>query len=251
MSMFELKPIPSTASGMDLLPDLPNRQQSRTPSSALPSANVARRPSNLNALRRSIGIAEVENNVTDNRRRNSVAWQQMSQHLTLQLEQHRRKSELSSCRLQSIAASNERSDHITVPIDEEKSVVEVPAVTVKDKPTYHRPSVAESILEFENGTTEDISSLKTDVHIVPMANLVERFESNLQSGLTDDTVAQHHAKFGENKLTPPPKSSLLWMFMKQILIGFNGILWVATVFAFLSYVSFRYILVKKNYFFHY
>jgi magnesium-transporting ATPase (P-type) len=247
MSAFELKTIPSTASRMDLLPDLLSRQKSRKPPSAPPMTNTARRQSSLTAVRRSIGIAETESGSVNTMRRNSVAWQTMSQNLNLQLEQHRRKSELTSRRLQSISASNERHDHVVVPMDDEKGVEEVPAVTIKETPPpHHRPSIADSILEFERGTNEDTSLLKTDVHMVPMATLVERFESNLQSGLTNDIVERHRAKFGQNKLTPPPKQSLLWMLIKQLLIGFNGILWIATLFAFLSYVSFCYTLVKKN-----
>jgi hypothetical protein len=247
MSKFELKTIPSTASQMDLLPNLPSQQKSRAPLPTQPTANIGRRQSSLTAVRRSIGIVEPESDLTNNMRRNSVAWQTMSQHLNLQLEQQRRTSEFTSRRSQSIAASHERAGHVTVPIDDKIEI----SVIDKDKPPYHRPSAADSVLDFEKGTTEDTSLLKTDVHIVPIQNLVERFESSLQYGLTDDIVAQHRDKFGQNQLTPPPKPSLLWMFVKQLLIGFNGILWIATLFAFLSYVSFCYTLVKNELFFHY
>jgi magnesium-transporting ATPase (P-type) len=254
MSAFEMKNVSSTASQMDLLPELPSRKPRRAP--APPSAppvvpNIGRRQSSLNAVRRSIGIVDPDISPNDTMRRNSVAWQTMSQNLNLQLEQHRRKSELNSRRLPSLSAPDERQDHVTVPIDDEKAFERTPSLMVADKPPAHRPSAADSILEFEKGATEDTSLLKTDVHIVPMATLVERFSSDLQSGLTNDTVEQHRAKFGQNKLTPPPKPSLIWMFFKQILIGFNGILWVATLFAFLSYVSFCYILVKNKLIFHY
>jgi sodium/potassium-transporting ATPase subunit alpha len=76
-----------------------------------------------------------------------------------------------------------------------------------------------------------------DEHIIPLEQLVERFNSDLTKGLSDDTVTQHRATFGQNKLTPSRPPSLLWMFIKQMLMGFNGILWLATLFAFLSYVS--------------
>jgi magnesium-transporting ATPase (P-type) len=95
-------------------------------------------------------------------------------------------------------------------------------------------------LEFDENATEDAPLLKTDAHIIPLEKLVERFNSNLTTGLTNDTVTQHRATFGQNKLTPSRPPSLLWMLIKQLLIGFNGILWIATLFAFLSYVSFLY-----------
>jgi magnesium-transporting ATPase (P-type) len=251
MSAFELKNIPSTASQMDLLPDLPRRQQPRIPPTAEPVPNVGRRQSSLNAVRRSIGIVDPETSPNDAMRRNSVAWQTMSQNLNLQLEQQRRKSELNARRLQSISASDESQGHVTLPIDDEKGFERMPSITIEDKPPHHRPSAADSILEFEKAAAEDTSLLKTDVHIVPMATVLERFSSDLQNGLTNDTVEQHRAKYGQNKLIPPPKPSLIWMFFKQILIGFNGILWVATLFAFLSYVSFLLHFGQKELNFHY
>jgi magnesium-transporting ATPase (P-type) len=93
------------------------------------------------------------------------------------------------------------------------------------------------VLEFDENAAEDASLLKMDAHIIPLEKLVERFNSDLTIGLTNDTVTQHRATYGQNKLTPSSPPSLLWMFIKQLLIGFNGILWIATLFAFLSYVS--------------
>ncbi|UJR12114.1 hypothetical protein I4U23_016292 [Adineta vaga] len=236
MSGFQMKTIPSTASRMDLLPEQSNVRQPKKKSSNIPvQLPSERRLSSLNAIRRSIGIVPPEDNPNEIMRKNSVAWQTMSQNLNLQLEQQRRKSELTTRRLQSIVATNQRSDHVTIPVEEIKIV---PSVTVKDQPLPHRPSDVGSIFEFDKDKTEDLSTLKTDVHLIPIGTLAERFESNLQNGLSDEIVQQHHIKYGQNRLTPPPKPSLLWMFLKQILVGFNGILWVATLFAFLSYKPF-------------
>ncbi len=98
-------------------------------------------------------------------------------------------------------------------------------------------NTADSGVEFDENAVEDTSLMKMDAHIIPLEKLVERFNSDLTKGLSNDTVTQHHAVFGQNKLTPSRPPSLLWMFIKQLLIGFNGILWLATLFAFLSYVS--------------
>ncbi len=92
-------------------------------------------------------------------------------------------------------------------------------------------------MESDENSVEDTSLLEMDAHIIPLEKLVERFNSDLTKGLSNETVAQHRATFGQNKLTPSRPPSLLWMFIKQLLIGFNGILWLATLFAFLSYVS--------------
>ena len=241
MSSHEMKNVPSTASHMDLLPDLTRRQSPKsqpTTPLALSAPSVGRRQSSLNAVRRSIGIVNPDISPDDVMRRNSVAWQTLSQNLTLQLEQQRRKSELNTSGRHSLSASYERQDHVSVPIDDEKALERATSLVVPDKWPSHRVTVADSITESEKVVAEDPSLLKTDVHVVSVATLIERFSSDLQNGLTNDTVTQHRTEFGQNKLTPPPKPSLIWMFLKQILIGFNGILWIATLFAFLSYVSF-------------
>jgi magnesium-transporting ATPase (P-type) len=100
-------------------------------------------------------------------------------------------------------------------------------------------------VESDDNAVEDTSLLKMDAHIIPLEKLVERFNSNLTEGLSNDTVTQHRATFGQNKLTPSRPPSLLWMFIKQLLIGFNGILWLATLFAFLSYVSSLLFFIQK------
>jgi magnesium-transporting ATPase (P-type) len=226
---------------MDLLPAVRiNRQQQQHPqqlAATVSAPRLAHRKSSLSAALRTINPIEMNNDSASTMRRNSIAWQTMSQHLTLQLEQHRRASELNSRSDRLKSLDGRRQTHTAIPIDEVHTSEEVPTINDDIKPPFIRPDARESISEFETGSTEDNALLKTDVHIIPMAKLVERFSSNLQQGLTTETVTKHRSEFGMNRLTPPPKPSLLWMFFKQILIGFNGILWVATLFAFLSYVS--------------
>src|SRR5262249_23948553 len=135
-------------------------------------------------------------------------------------------------RLASIVANQEQQQPGSVTVDERVS-----SIVIKDITASYSSNNADLILQFERGAIEENDLLTTDIHITPIAKLVERFNSNLQQGLTEDTVAQHRNQFGKNRLTPPPKPSLLWMFIKQSLIGFNGLLWFATIFAFLSYVS--------------
>jgi magnesium-transporting ATPase (P-type) len=228
MSKFDLKNIPSTASRMDLLPGTVTHRQ---PLSAPSTSRLNRRISNLNVALRSNSDIGSTTGLAHSIRRNSVAWQTMSQHLTLQLEQWRRSQSVAHRRRRRPkSAPEEEKDHITMLIDEGYDS-KGRSTTIQDQYDYH------SGLELEELSTEDKSLLKTDVHIVPLERLAERFNSDLTYGLTEEMVTEHHNKYGQNKLTPPPKPSLLWMFMKQILVGFNGVLWIATLFAFLSYVS--------------
>ncbi len=237
MSNFELKTVPSTSSRMDLLPDIKIKRQQQQPATTVSAPPLAHRKSSISAALRTINPIEINNDSGSTMRRNSIAWQTMSQHLTLELEQHRRASELNSRSDRLKSLEGRRRTHTAIPIDEVHVSEEVPTINDDLKPSFIRPDARESISEFEANSIEDNALLKTDVHIIPMAKLVERFNSNLQQGLTSETVTQHRSEFGMNRLTPPPKPSLVWMFFKQILIGFNGILWVATLFAFLSYVS--------------
>jgi len=237
MSAFELQTIPSTASGMNLLPSKVSRPAKIPPSSASSTATAVRRKSSLGAALRTMNVIETGDGPSGAMRRSSIAWETMSQTLDLQVQQYRRLSELAASRHQRKSIPEENQNHITVKMHEEKDSEEVISTTTKDKVQDHRPSSAGSISEFQESPTGDTSLLRTDVHIVPIAKLVERFHSDLQNGLSNDTVTQHRAEYGQNKLTPPPNPSILWMLLKQMLIGFNGILWIATLFAFLSYVS--------------
>lgn len=177
-------------------------------------------------FRRSFSIVERGRNSESTAQENSVAWQTMCQHLNLQLEEHQRATEL--------ATHHHRRQSSLVDTQQPTTINIEPGMTsVRNKSFLASYSPSNADLT----AIEDRDILTTDIHIVPMATLVERLNSNLREGLTDDIVAQHRTQFGYNKLRPPPKPSLLWMFIKQSLIGFNGILWLATLFAFLSYVS--------------
>ncbi|CAM2701631.1 unnamed protein product [Rotaria socialis] len=238
MSVFKLKRIPTTTSRIDILPD-----ESSCPETT--SAQTASTKSKFNVRKPSLGGARRPNNTTttDNGyssavRRSTIAWGTMSQTLNLQVEQYRRSSELAAARPRSNRVIKERHDHITTVFEDAKDSDEAASIIVPRKPSYHRASTAGSIAEFEEGITGDVSLLRTDVHIVPIATLVERFHANLQNGLSDAIVTEHRAQYGKNTLTPPPKPSYLWMLLRQMLVGFNGILWVATLFAFLSYEPF-------------
>ena len=198
----------------DLLPDnvvhrskLDTKQCASAPS----STNVGRLQKKS---RTSLGVINVNRSETDPVNiipRDCIAWQTMSQQLTLQLEQKYRSQ-----------LAPEREDHTAVIINE-ANISEVPSVLVG--------------VEFDENTVEDTTLLKMDAHIIPLEKLIERFNSDLTNGLSNDIVTQHRATYGQNKLTQSRPPSLLWMFLKQLFIGFNGVLWIAALFAFLCYVS--------------
>lgn len=236
MARFDLNSVQLTTNLTDVLPRSSRRQQ-QDRSALLSGLSLG---STEHQTRNTRGSFRRSHSTTDPRRDSvsvatgsSIAWQTMHQHLNLQLEEYQRASELAGHhRRQSSIVDQQQST--TVRVDRQIS-----SVVTKDFTSSFNASNADFISEFENATAEDKALLTTDIHIVPIVKLVERFNSNLEQGLTSETIDQHRHQYGHNKLTPPPKPSYLWMFIKQSIIGFNGLLWFATLFAFLSYVSRR------------
>ena len=84
----------------------------------------------------------------------------------------------------------------------------------------------------------DRTRLEQDVHIIPLADLFERFHSDQQRGLSSDAVANAKTQYGSNKITPPKPPNYFWLLFKELFLGFNAILWVAGILAFLAYKPF-------------
>ncbi|CAF1022502.1 unnamed protein product [Adineta steineri] len=239
MSKIRWNSVGRKSSKDDILPFNTGRRQTmplKTSLSAPASANAGRRKNSLRSSLRAINIIGSEDSPVNNMQRDCIAWQTMSQQLSLQLAE-RRRYELARHRNRTISSPEEHQNHVTVLMDK-TDVLKVPSKTTRDKSTYLPSSTDDITSELDEDITEDSSLMKVDTHIIPMERLVERFNSDLTKGLTNDIVTEHRTTFGENKLTPSHKPSLLWMFIKQLLIGFNGILWIATLFAFLSYKPF-------------
>lgn len=84
----------------------------------------------------------------------------------------------------------------------------------------------------------DKTSLDEDVHIIPLEHLCQRFHSDLQNGLSTSHVSDALTQYGSNKMTPPKSPSYVYLLLKQLFMGFNTILWIACIFAFLAYKPF-------------
>ena len=84
----------------------------------------------------------------------------------------------------------------------------------------------------------DRSRLEQDVHIIPLNDLYQRFRTDPQRGLTSEGAASARAEHGDNKITPPKPPNYFWLLFKELFLGFNSILWVAGVLAFLAYKPF-------------
>ena len=68
-----------------------------------------------------------------------------------------------------------------------------------------------------------------------MNELVEQYESNLQTGLTKEIAARNLERDGPNALTPPKQTPEWVKFCKQLFGGFSLLLWVGSILCFLAY----------------
>jgi sodium/potassium-transporting ATPase subunit alpha len=83
--------------------------------------------------------------------------------------------------------------------------------------------------------TVDASRLDQDVHVIPLDSLFQRFHTDQGTGLSTTFVPDAQAQYGSNRITPPQPPGYFWLVCKQLFIGFNSILWLAGVLAFITY----------------
>merc|ERR1719228_673696 len=87
--------------------------------------------------------------------------------------------------------------------------------------------------------TKNIESLKqeldVDVHKVSVDELCKRFGTNITTGLTTDQALAGVAKYGKNKLTPPPTTPEWVKFCKCLFSGFATLLWIGAILCFIAY----------------
>ena len=77
--------------------------------------------------------------------------------------------------------------------------------------------------------------VELDVHRVTLAELSERFSTNLETGLTSQQAEAAQEKFGLNQLTPPPTTPKWVKFMKNLFTGFSLLLWAAAILSFMAF----------------
>ena len=76
-------------------------------------------------------------------------------------------------------------------------------------------------------------------HKVPLIDLclhLDLFDTH--AGLTTTQVNDAQAKYGLNQPAPVAQPSYLRLFFLQAFTGFNALLWIAALFAFLAYQPF-------------
>merc|ERR1712168_1230385 len=77
--------------------------------------------------------------------------------------------------------------------------------------------------------------LEIDVHKVSVEELLKRFSTQVERGLTEAQAAKNLAKHGLNQLTPPPTTPEWIKFCQCLFSGFAMLLWFGAILCFLAY----------------
>merc|ERR1712180_306985 len=87
----------------------------------------------------------------------------------------------------------------------------------------------------EKNLNELKQELEIDVHKIALNDLLKRFKSDQENGLTDAQAAETLAEVGPNQLTPP-KTTPEWVkFCKNMFSGFAMLLWCGAILCFIAY----------------
>ncbi|KAG9509361.1 Sodium/potassium-transporting ATPase subunit alpha [Fragariocoptes setiger] len=85
----------------------------------------------------------------------------------------------------------------------------------------------------------DINELKQEVtiddHLISLDELLTRYQTNKETGLTREQAKQLLLKYGPNQLTPPKTTSEWVKFAAQLFGGFSLLLWIGAILCFVAY----------------
>jgi len=79
------------------------------------------------------------------------------------------------------------------------------------------------------------SEIQMDDHIISAAQLLQKYGTSLDTGLTAAVAAQRLEEFGLNQLTPKKETPAWIKFLKQLVTGFALLLWVGSLLCLISY----------------
>merc|ERR1711899_719153 len=87
----------------------------------------------------------------------------------------------------------------------------------------------------EKNLNELKQELEIDVHKVSVDELLKRFNTQVERGLTASQAEKNLAEYGRNELTPPPTTPEWVKFCQNLFSGFACLLWLGAILCFLAY----------------
>merc|ERR1719293_623760 len=87
----------------------------------------------------------------------------------------------------------------------------------------------------EKNLNELKQELEIDVHRVSVDELLKRFNSNIENGLSAEQAKKALAEHGPNALTPPPTTPEWVKFCQNLFSGFACLLWLGAILCFIAY----------------
>lgn len=85
--------------------------------------------------------------------------------------------------------------------------------------------------EFENLKKE----VTIDEHKITLEELIDRYQTDIERGLSNEKARELLEKNGPNSLTPPPEVPEWVKFAKLLFGGFSALLWVAAILCLIAY----------------
>lgn len=77
--------------------------------------------------------------------------------------------------------------------------------------------------------------ISTDDQLIPLEDLVLRYKTDINKGLTSEEAHRRLAKDGPNRLTPSEGVPEYIKFLKQLFGGFSLLLWIGSILCLVSF----------------
>ncbi len=119
--------------------------------------------------------------------------------------------------------------------NKDRPSVEIVAVTQEMKAKISESATKKGSLKAEEKDDDLRADLKMDEHKIPLDELLKRYETDVERGLTHDAVLKKQMEEGFNELKPPYEKPE-WLKLLETQTGFfNLLLWFGAVLCFIGY----------------
>lgn len=112
----------------------------------------------------------------------------------------------------------------------------IKSVTNGTAPVQDEPKDKKKDKKKKGKNLDDLKSeMKIDDHKISLAELSQRYGTNLDTGLTEEQAKAFLKKYGPNALTPPKQTPEIVKFIRQMTTGFSILLWLGSFFSLIAF----------------